>query len=209
MKIQVIAKALLKSLGWEVVPFDETQDLRKAVVVIAPHTSTWDLLLGLAVNLAMDQQVNWVGKKEIFRFPFGSFFKKLGGIPLDREQCQNTVLAMVKEFRRRRNFFFAISPEGTRASGTHWRSGFYYIAVKARVPIVLGYLDYAKKQGGFGKVVFPTGDTQKDLEEIKSFYDEIKARHPERFAPVVFRPTKNRDFWRLGEASEPEVFCQA
>lgn len=180
-----LAKAFLKTLGWKVIPLNQKID--KAVIIVAPHTSTWDLFIALAISLNIDANIRWVGKKEIFAFPFGPILKKLGGIALDREHCHNTVSAIVKEFKKNKEFLFAISPEGTRASGKYWRSGFYYIAIKAEVPIVLAFLDYEKREGGFGKIIYPTGKVQEDLEEIKKFYDTIHAKHPKKFAPIRFK----------------------
>ena len=157
----------------------EVPKLRKFVVIMAPHTSGLDFLYGMCARFILDINFTFLGKEEVFRPPFGFIFRWLGGIPVDRTSNHNLVDHAVKMFNERDDFILALSPEGTRQYVEKWKTGFYYIALNAKVPIVLGFLDFEKKKAGIGPVFYPTGDVDKDIETIKDFYRPIKGRHPE------------------------------
>ena len=129
----------------------------------------------------------WVGKDTLFRGPIAGVLRRLGGIPVNRRSRSNFVQQMVNVFNERDRFIMAISPEGTRRKTGHWKTGFYYIALGANVPIALGFVDYEKKVVGIGPKLYPTGDIQADFIEIKNFYTTITGRHPELQGEIKLR----------------------
>ncbi len=164
----------------------ETPKAPKYVILAVPHTSNWDgfLLLLAAAMLKLD--FSFFGKDTLFSGPVGWFLRYMGGIPLDRSRDQSFVSQAVSWFDRHDRFALGVAPEGTRFLTPGWKTGFYYIAYQARVPIVLGYIDYAKKEGGIlPEVVVPTGDIEKDFAALARLYGPCVARHPERKAPIV------------------------
>ena len=164
--------------GWRVQ--GKLPDMKKMVIIAAPHTSNWDLPFTLFVAFVMKINIHWMGKDTIFKPPFGRLFKWLGGIPIDRSRSNSVVCQSIEQFRTRKHFALAIPPSGTRAKVTYWKTGFYHIAMGAKVPIVLGFLDYRRKTGGLGPVILPTGNLDKDMERIQSFYRGITGKHPEK-----------------------------
>jgi 1-acyl-sn-glycerol-3-phosphate acyltransferase len=183
--LQRFGLALAAAIGWRVdVP---ERPPARCVIVGAPHTSNWDLPLTLLLMLAAGLRLRWVGKESLFRGPFGWALRKLGGIPIDRRTTENFVEQMVGTFRSQESLRIAISPEGTRKNAPHWRAGFYYIALGARVPVVLGYADYRRRIVGLGPTLHPTGDIDADFELIRRFYAGIVGRHPERQGAIRAR----------------------
>ncbi len=176
--MKLIARFFYWLTGWKTE--GEMPKVNKFVAIMAPHTSAWDLVYGMFAKYIFGMDFSFFGKKEIFKFPFGLFFRALGGIPVDRSANNNLVEQAVKTFNEREHFYLALSPEGTRQYVEKWRTGFYYIALQAKVPILLGYIDFERKVTGLGPLFYPTGDIDKDIEEIKNFYRPIKGRHPEK-----------------------------
>ncbi len=156
-------------------------DYDKCVVCAAPHTSNLDLFIGKLFYGAIGRKTSFMMKKEWFFFPIGLIFKAVGGIPVDRQRKTSLVDQMVEQFKNRKKFHLAITPEGTRKCNPNWKKGFYYIALKAQVPIVLIGMDYPSKTISATKVVFPTGDIEKDMHEIKMHYKQYTGKHPELF----------------------------
>ncbi len=152
----------------------------KFVLVGAPHTSNWDLPYTLLIAFALRAHIHWMGKEAIFRRPFKGFFKWLGGIPVRRSQSHNLVAQSIQQFKRNENLILTIAPAGTRKRVIRWKTGFYHIATGAGVPIVLGFLDYRRRAGGIGPVVYPSGDMAADMETIQAFYDGVTGKHPAR-----------------------------
>lgn len=150
----------------------------KFILVGAPHTSNWDLPFTLLVAFALRARIHWMGKKAIFRRPFKGFFQWLGGIPVERSQADNLVEQSIQQFQRNEQLILTIAPAGTRQRVIRWKSGFYHIACGAGVPIVLGFLDYRRKVGGIGPVVYPTGNITADMKTIRNFYDGITGKNP-------------------------------
>ena len=173
--------ACLKLLGWQVLG-SLPVSAHKSVFIAAPHTSNWDLPYTLMVAFALRLNIYWMGKASIFRFPFGPVMRWLGGIAVDRSKSNNLVAASAQAIQDADGpVQLIVPPEGTRGKTRQWKTGFYFIAQQAQVPIVLAYLDYPKKRGGLGPLFMPTGDVERDLAEIKKFYAPIQGRHVDRF----------------------------
>jgi 1-acyl-sn-glycerol-3-phosphate acyltransferase len=178
-----IGAGFLRLFGWRVegaLP----GGLAKAVVVAAPHTSGWDLPFMLAVAFVLGIRPSWLGKRELFRWPFGWCMRVLGGIPVDRGRRTNLVEQAVERFAAAGRLFLVIPPSGTRSRAAHWKSGFYRIARGARVPVVCAFLDYGRKAGGVGPVFEPTGDTDADMRRLRSFYAGVRGKYPELATPI-------------------------
>jgi len=152
----------------------------KFILVGAPHTSNWDLPYTLFIVFVLKAKVYWMGKDTIFRKPFKRFFKWLGGIPIDRSKSYNIVAQSIQQFNENENLILTIAPSGTRKRVQKWKTGFYHIANGANVPILLGFLDYRRKVGGFGPMLYPTGDLEADMKTIKKFYDGVTGKYPEK-----------------------------
>jgi len=167
-----------KILGWKLVG-DFPTHLKKMVIVVVPHTSWWDFLLGLLVRRVWQVEINYIGKKSLFNPPFGWFFRWTGGAPVDRSSSNDTVLSIAKLFEERNIFRLSLSPEGTRKKVTTWKTGFYYIAKTANVPIVLVAFDYGKKQIKVSNPLQPTADKEKDFQLYTSFFKDVKGKIPE------------------------------
>jgi len=174
-----ISKAILNLFGWKVV--GERPKYKKFVFIAAPHTSNWDFPIGRLSNSVMGIELKVLMKKSWFFFPVGYVLKWLGAMPIDRSKSGTVIDHIVGLFKEKEEFVFAITPEGTRSYVKYWKTGFYTIAQKANVPIVLGYLDFGKKETGIGPVIFPSGDRDADFKKIVEYYRHVKARHPELY----------------------------
>jgi 1-acyl-sn-glycerol-3-phosphate acyltransferase len=173
--------AFLRLTGWQVVG-QLPPDAAKSVLIAAPHTSNWDLPYTLMVAFALRLNVHWMGKAAIFKPPFRRVMMWLGGLPVDRTQSNNLVAASIAAIAQASGpLQLIVPPEGTRSGTRFWKTGFYYIAAGAGVPIVLAYLDYEKKIGGLGPVFQTTGDIEVDTAAIKTFYAGIKGKNADQF----------------------------
>ena len=173
--------AFLRLAGWKVVG-KLPADAAKSVLIAAPHTSNWDLPYTLMVCFALRLNVYWMGKASIFKPPFRSVMMWLGGIPVDRSQSNNLVLESSAAIKRSVGpLQLIVPPEGTRSGTRYWKTGFYYIAAGAGVPIMMAYLDYDKKVGGLGPLFQTTGDIQADMAAIKAFYAGVKGKNADQF----------------------------
>jgi 1-acyl-sn-glycerol-3-phosphate acyltransferase len=182
-----ISLASLKTSGWRVEGL--LPDIPKFVLIAAPHTSNWDFPIGVFMAFALKAKIYWMGKDSLFRRPFGTFFRWLGGIPVDRSKSNNMVERTVRQFMENEKLIVAIPPSGTRKRVLKWKTGFYYIAKGADVPIVLGFLNYAKKVVGMGPVYFPTGDMAEDMKRIRAFYAGMKGKYRMDEEPLFIKPT--------------------
>jgi 1-acyl-sn-glycerol-3-phosphate acyltransferase len=180
-----LGRLYLRLLGWELQ--GERPAYKKYLILAAPHTSNWDVPLMLAMSYVYGIRLAWIGKHTLFRGPWGWLLRLVGGIPVDRRARHNAVQQMVAEFERRDELFLAITPEGTRGRADYWKSGFYYIASGAGVPIVLGLLDYQRKVGGLFDVVHATGDLTADMDKIRHFYRNASGKFPQDFGPIRLR----------------------
>jgi 1-acyl-sn-glycerol-3-phosphate acyltransferase len=154
-------------------------DVKKCVVIVAPHTSWVDFFLGLLVRSILKEEINFIGKKSLFNPPFGWYFRWMGGTPIDRSKNSDTVVSTAKIFTRRQVFRLALSPEGTRKKVTEWKTGFYYIAKEAKVPIVMVAFDYGKKQVKISDPVFTTDNKETDFKRYKEFFKGVVGKIPE------------------------------
>ena len=155
--------------------------LKKCVVIVGPHTSSWDFIIALAFRSQLRlQRLNFLGKAELFEGPFGFFFKKLGGFPVDRFHKHHMVDQVAAIFHLHNNFILALSPEGTRKKVDRLRTGFYHIAKKAGVAIVMAGMDFASKEVSFAEPFFPSDDEAADFERIHRFYAGIQGKIPEQ-----------------------------
>ncbi len=179
--LRAFSVAFLKVTGWKVegaLPTGAT----KSVLIAAPHTSNWDLPYTLMVAFALRLNIYWMGKQSIFTPPFRGLMMWLGGIPVNREQASNLVAASAKALREADGTIqLVVPPEGTRSKTRYWKTGFYFIAVEAGVPIVMAYMDYADKRSGLGPVFIPTGDVEKDMVTVKAFYAPFKGKNADQF----------------------------
>ncbi len=175
---RAVGRGVLSILGWRIV--GPVPDLAKMVVILAPHTSNWDGIIGLAAVLALGIRISWMGKDSLFRWPFGGFLRWLGGVAIDRKAQHGVVAQMVDEFQRREQFALAVAPEGTRKKVAQWKTGFYHIARGAGAPILLAYWDYGAKSFGIGPILTPSGDLEADMATIRAFYAAKTPKHPDR-----------------------------
>jgi 1-acyl-sn-glycerol-3-phosphate acyltransferase len=169
-----------KFRGWKIkgqIP----AEISKCVIIAAPHTSNWDFVFSLGALHILGYKVNYMVKQELFVFPFSLLLKKSGGISIDRKKNNNVVDEMVAKIMQADKMFLMLSAEGTRKRVDKWKSGFYYVAQKANVPICTGFLDYAKKEAGFGPVIHVTGNMNEDLSKIRAFYSTITPQVPANF----------------------------
>ncbi len=182
-----LAEQSLGLMGWEI---DNHWDLTidQCVMIAAPHTSNWDALYARLALKALGVNVRLTIKDSYMKLPFGPFVRAMGGIGIDRrvkkegEERPSMVQLMSDLFKTHPKLVMLVTPEGTRSKQENWKTGFYHVAISAGVPIALAYMDYAKKKTGIGKIVYPTGDYEKDMAEIMAFYAEINPKHPDLFS---------------------------
>src|SRR5436190_20752458 len=170
---------LFKLFGWKVkgaMPVD----IKKFMIAVAPHTSNWDFIVGIAArSILRIHKAQFLGKSQLVKPPFGWFFRALGGHPVERTTSQDMVEQVVRIFNRHNEFILAMAPEGTRKKVQKLRTGFYYIAKGAQVPIIPVGFDFAKREVVVAPTLYPTGDFDTDMERIMSFYRTIRGRNPE------------------------------
>lgn len=183
---QRLALVALHALGWRVEGAGPA--IPKYVLIGAPHTSNWDFVLALLARWALGIRFRWIGKDSLFRWPFGGFMRWLGGIPVNRRTPGNFIDQMVDQIHASRELVVVITPEGTRSRTEHWRSGFYYLALRAGIPIALGYVDYARKILGIGPVLMPTGNIEADMVPIREFYADKAGLYPHKKGEVRIEP---------------------
>ena len=175
--LHYLAVLYMKLSGWRkegCVP-----DEPKYVMIAAPHTSNWDLFYTLVLAFAFQIKVFWLGKQAIFRPPFKRICEWLGGIPIDRSKSNNMVSQSIQIFKENERMILIVPPEGTRKKVRYWKTGFYYIAHGACVPIALGYVDYKRKVGGIGPMFKPTGNIETDMKDIQAFYANVTGKRPD------------------------------
>jgi len=179
--LRTFSVVFLRLNGWKIegsLPPEAT----RSVFIAAPHTSNWDLPYTLMVAFALNLNIYWMGKASLFRWPFGPVMRWLGGIAVNRDKNSNLVAQSAQALIDADGPLQLVVPaEGTRGKTRHWKTGFYFIALQARVPIILAYMDYERKVSGLGPMFQPTGDVEADMAEIKRFYAPIKGRRADQF----------------------------
>lgn len=170
---------LYKRLGWSVDVTEAHPD--KFIICLAPHTSNWDFALGQIYSGAIGMKINFLMKKEWFFWPLGPLFRRMGGIPVWRDKKSSMTDNLAETARRLPVFQLCITPEGTRSLNAEWKKGFYYIAQKAGIPILLYGVDYEQRHIQCTKTVIPNGDIDTQMREIKLYFKHFKGKHPEKF----------------------------
>jgi len=179
-----LALLFFRLAGWKAE--GRRPDMAKYVIMAAPHTSNWDFVFTMCLAFILRINPCIMMKGEWFRGPFGPFLRWLGAVPIDRSGAHGVVAQSIEAFHAHARMVMVVPPSGTRRQVMHWKTGFYYIALGARVPIVLGYLDYRRRAGGIGPVVHPTGNIHADMREIRNFYRDITGKYPKKAShPVV------------------------
>ena len=176
----MLARRLLALAGWRVA--GALPPCPRFVVIVAPHTSSWDFMFAVLAMFATDLRISWLGKHTIFRFPFGPILRWLGGEPVDRSMPGGTVSTAVEQFRARPQWVLGLAPEGSRRRVEHWKSGFHRIAVGAGVPIVPVWIDYEAREVGIGAPFSAGPDEAADVAALRALFRKEMARHPDRFA---------------------------
>ncbi|AWD70825.1 1-acyl-sn-glycerol-3-phosphate acyltransferase [Acinetobacter schindleri] len=182
-----LAEKALKLMGWET-DNHWPENLSQCVMIAAPHTSNWDALYARLALKALGVNVRITIKDSYMQFPLGPFVRAMGGIGIDRRPKQageprpSMVQVMTDLFKQHPELVMLVTPEGTRARQEQWKTGFYYVAVNAGVPIALAYMDYEQKKAGVGKIIHPTGNFEEDMAEIMDFYAGIQAKFPKEFS---------------------------
>ena len=182
-----LAEKSLHTLGWKI-DNHWPLDLDQCVMIAAPHTSNWDALYARLALKALGVNVRLTIKDSYMKLPFGPFVRAMGGIGIDRspkeagQERLSMVQVMTDLFTTHPKLVMLVTPEATRAKQEKWKTGFYHVALNAGVPIALAYMDYAKKKTGVGKIVYPSGNFEKDMHEIMEFYSQISGKFPEKFS---------------------------
>ncbi len=180
-------RLIFRLQGWKITKY-LPDEIKKCVLVTAPHTSNWDFVIGMAAMSIMKLSAHYTIKKEWLRFPFKRILLSMGAIPIDRSkksalgEKKSTVDLIVELFNTHDEIRLIIPPEGTRSRVEKWKSGFYYVALQAKVPIALGYIDFEKRECGIGQLIYPSGDFKADMKLIMDFYRNVKGKNPENFA---------------------------
>jgi 1-acyl-sn-glycerol-3-phosphate acyltransferase len=177
--------AILRLFGWRgvVTPLPAP----KGIIVVYPHTSNWDFMVGVFYKVGTGLPARWVGKHTLFRWPLRRLLLCLGGIPIRRDQRSGLVDGMLAEFARHERMWLAVTPEGTRSRTEYWKSGFYRIALQGNLPVALGYIDYATHTVGIDTYLTLTGDVAADFERIRAFYKDKRGRRPENAGEIRLR----------------------
>ena len=179
--IQKFCSWLLYSfMGWTKNVTEPHHD--KYIICLAPHTSNWDFMLGQIYMRAEGYRINFMMKKEWFKWPLGSLFRRMGGIPVWRSKSTSLTDVLADTAKREQSFHLCITPEGTRSLNPDWKKGFYIIAQKAQIPILLYGLDYERKLIQCTRTVIPSGDIEREMKEIKLYFKDFKGKHPECFS---------------------------
>lgn len=167
---------LCRLMGWK--SAGEYPNIPKAMFIASPHTSLWDGIIMVVIAWSMGVRLSWITKKETVRFPFKRFVTYFGAVPVDRSKSNDTVSQIAEQFRVRDGMYLAVAPAGTRKKRDYWKSGFYHMALQANVPLICGFLDYKRREGGIRAIVHPTGDVHEDMARLREVYEGIEGKHP-------------------------------
>lgn len=182
---QFFFSKILSLLGWSI--NGNIPDLPKFLVIGAPHTSNWDFIYFLLFIKAVGMKVGFIAKDTAFQWPMGNILRKMGGIPVNRRLRNKFVDQIIEKFNQNSQLIILITPEGTRHKTNYWKSGFYYIALGAQIPILLGYIDYSTKNLGLGPLIFPSGNINDDFRIIQKFYTDKTGKYPEQQSTIQLK----------------------
>ncbi|MBN2638809.1 MAG: 1-acyl-sn-glycerol-3-phosphate acyltransferase [Bacteroidales bacterium] len=171
---------LVRMLGWKITS-SVSSPIDKSVIIVAPHTSLWDFVIGRLAFWVMKQDVKFMINGKYFFWPLGALLKALGGVPVKYDRTTGLLMQINQMYQRNDTFNLVITPEGTRALAVKWKKGFYQIATTAEVPVYMAFIDYKEKRGGIGPKLDPSGDYEKDLHLLEKFYGNFHAKHPEKY----------------------------
>ena len=183
-----LAALILRLIGWKTVFTPPPGP--KSVVLVYPHTSNWDFPIGALWRAKHQLFINWAGKDTLFRWPLKSFFLWHGGVPINRRERTGMIEQLLNAFATRETFHMCFTPEGTRSKTDHWKSGFYRLALAAKVPVGLAFIDYGKKQVGVEHWITLCGDEEQDLDTLRAYYADKVGHHPEKAGDIRFLPNK-------------------
>jgi 1-acyl-sn-glycerol-3-phosphate acyltransferase len=184
--MQRLAQGLLGPFGWRTVLIEPPAP--RGIIVVYPHTSNWDFILGVLFKFAVGLPARWMGKHTLFRWPIRRLMLALGGIPINRRERSGFVEVLLAEFAKHEWMWLAVAPEGTRSTTDHWKSGFYRIAVAGKLPVGLGYIDYATRTIGIDTYLYMTGDPEHDFARIRAFYADKQGRYPDQAGQIRLKP---------------------
>ena len=170
-------------MGWKII--GNTPNITKYIVISAPHTSNWDFLIGRCFAYIKGIKPKYLIKSELYIWPLSILIRWNGGVPVYRKTAKDMVNQVVDRLNKTDEMILGIAPEGTRAKVEKWKTGFYYIAQEAKIPIVLLYMDYTKKEIGYFDVFWASGNLQNDLNIIQNFYQEVQGKYPEKYNPNI------------------------
>jgi 1-acyl-sn-glycerol-3-phosphate acyltransferase len=183
--VQRCARALLRAFGWRSVLVPPPAP--KGIIVVYPHTSNWDFIIGVLYKIGAGLPARWMAKDTLFRWPVRRLFLRIGGIPINRREHTGFVSAILAEFARHEWMWLAVAPEGTRSRTDHWKSGFYQIALAGHLPVGLGYIDYGTRTVGIDTYLTLTGDPGHDFARLRAFYADKHGRRPENEGAIQLR----------------------
>ena len=179
---QWLGRSVLSILGWKVTGIiTNDQAKNNLVVIVAPHTSNWDGVLGIAALAGLDAKITFIGKDTVFKYGLGPLLRYVGGIPVNRKNPGGIIKDAIDQLKIRKGSLIAMSPEGTRAKVKEWKTGFLRIASEIKADIVPASLDFKKKEILLGEIFKPSGDNTKDILDLKKYYSEFAPNHPEKF----------------------------
>ena len=180
--LQFLGKLVLSIFGWRVKgSISEDFSNQKLVVIVAPHTSNWDGIFGVATVAGLDAKITFIGKHTAFKYGLGAFLRYMGGIPVDRSKPGGIIQDAIDQIKKIDGSLIAMSPEGTRSKVKEWKTGFLRIAKELNTKIIPASLDFAKKEILLGKAFTPSGNNDEDIKTLKKYYSVFKAKHPEKY----------------------------
>jgi 1-acyl-sn-glycerol-3-phosphate acyltransferase len=172
-----IGRIALGLFGWKAM--GEVPASGKFVLVGAPHTSNWDFPIAIAASFVYRIKIHWLGKDSLFHWPFGWLMRKLGGIPIDRSHPHGVVRQLKRKYDESDNLIIVIAAKGTRKKTQYWKSGFYWLAHSAQVPILCSFYNYEKKEVHIGLMVLPSNDIKKDMDILREYFSDMRGKYPE------------------------------
>jgi len=187
-----IGRLLLPALGWKAIGPVPT-GMPKAVLIAAPHTSNWDFVWALLASWYFGLKIRWLGKEALFQSPLGWLLRLLGGVPVDRSAPHGLVGEVARTFKEADGLLLMVPAEGTRGYRDYWKSGFYYMAREAGVPVMMGYLDYETKEACIGRRFDPTGDLAADMDVIRAWYTGRTGKYPDNYGRIRLRQEPEAD----------------